>query len=62
FQVCRQLKSDPITKAIPIIFITAIDKPGHKAKCLKYGAVDYITKPLVIREVKKRIKTHLTSG
>lgn len=59
FQVCRKLKSDPITKAIPIIFITAMDKPEHKTKCLKYGAVDYITKPFVILEVKKSIKTHL---
>ena len=62
FQVCRQLKSDPMTQAIPIIFITAMDKPEHKTKCLQYGAVDYITKPFVISEVKKRIKTHLTSG
>jgi len=62
FQVCQKLKSDPKTKAIPIIFITAMDKPGHKTKCLKYGAVDYITKPFVIREVKKKIKTHLTLG
>ena len=62
FQVCRKLKSDPITKAIPIIFITAMDKPEHKTKCFKYGGVDYITKPFVIREVKKKIKTHLTRG
>ena len=59
FQVCRKLKSDPITKGIPIIFITAMDKPDHKTKCLQYGAVDYITKPFVIPEVKKRIKIHL---
>ncbi len=62
FQVIRKLKSDPITKKIPVIFITAMDKPENKTKCLQYGAVDYITKPFVIPEVKKRIKTHLTTG
>ncbi len=59
FQVCKKLKSGSKTKAIPVIFITAVDKPGYKKKCFKYGGVDYITKPFVNREVKQKVKTHL---
>ena len=59
FQVCKKLKSDSKTKAIPVIFITAADKPGYKTKCFKYGGVDYITKQFVISEVKSKIRTHL---
>ena len=59
FQVIKKLKSDSKTKMIPVIFITAVDKSGYKKKCFKYGAVDYITKPFVNREVKNKVKTHL---
>ena len=60
FEVCRQLKTDPDTKDIPIIFITAMDSSGHKTKGFEIGAVDYITKPFDITEVKARVKTHLS--
>ncbi len=60
FEVCREIKKDPDTKDIPIIFITAVDDTGHKTKGFEYGAVDYITKPFDITEVKARVKTHLT--
>jgi putative two-component system response regulator len=59
FQVCRQLKSDPETREIPVIFMSAMDKPDHKAMCFKCGGVDYITKPFVTREIKKKINAHL---
>ena len=60
FEVCRRLKADPQTKDIPIIFITAMDDLNHKTKGFDFGAVDYITKPFDITEVKARVKTHLT--
>ena len=60
FDVCRQLKKSPETADIPIIFITAMDDPAHKRRGLAMGAVDYITKPFDISEVKARVKTHLT--
>ncbi|MCF8092152.1 MAG: response regulator [Desulfotignum sp.] len=59
FQVCKKLKSDPETRDIPIIFITAMDKPDQKKKCLKCGGADYITKPFVTSEIKKKIKKHI---
>lgn len=60
FEVCRRLKGHPATCNIPIIFITAMDDSAHKREGLSIGAVDYITKPFDISEVKARVKTHLT--
>jgi putative two-component system response regulator len=60
FEVCQRLKESPITQSVPIIFITAIDDPQHKRKGLEIGAVDYITKPFDISEVRARVKTHLS--
>lgn len=60
FEVCREIKKDPLTRAIPIIFITAVDEVEHKTKGFETGAVDYITKPFEALEVKARVKTHLT--
>ncbi|MDJ0571134.1 MAG: diguanylate cyclase, partial [Pleurocapsa sp. MO_192.B19] len=60
FDVCRHLKSDPLTKDIPIIFMTALTETQHKTKGLKLGAVDYITKPFEEEELLARIRTHLS--
>ncbi|MFA6009284.1 MAG: two-component system response regulator [Desulfobacteraceae bacterium] len=60
YDVCRQLKENPGTQHIPIIFITAMDAPEHKTRGFEMGAVDYITKPFDIAEVKARVRTHLT--
>jgi len=59
FTVCRKLKHDPATEEIPIIFITAMDTSINKNKGFEIGAVDYITKPFDVVEVKARVKTHL---
>jgi len=60
FEVCHRLKKKSETKNIPIIFITAMDDLSHKTKGFDFGAVDYITKPFDITEVKARVRTHLT--
>lgn len=59
YEVCTRLKSNPETRDIPILFITALDESGHKTKGFEAGAVDYITKPFDIAEVRARVKTHL---
>lgn len=59
-EVCRRLKSDPATAAIPIIFITAKDAANDEALGLELGAVDYMCKPLNPAIVRARVKTHLT--
>ena len=60
YQVCKELKSNPETKNIPIIFISAIDEPVDKVKAFAIGAADYITKPFQMHEVLIRVKHQLS--
>ena len=60
FEVCRQLKSQPNTAHIPIIFVTAKIDPEDEVKGLSLGAVDYITKPITPEIARQRVKTHLS--
>ncbi len=59
YKVCERLKNDNNTKDIPVIFITALSEIDNKTRGFEIGAVDYITKPFDIEEVKARIQTHL---
>jgi PleD family two-component response regulator len=59
FEVCERLKSDPHTRDIPIIFISALDRAADKVEAFRLGGVDYITKPFNVREVLARVTTHL---
>ena len=59
FDVCRQLKKDPYTKDIPVIFLTARTQTEDEQTGLELGAVDYITKPISPPIMVTRIKTHL---
>jgi len=59
YQVCKQLKSNPITKEIPIIFISAINESVDKVKAFAIGAADYIVKPFQMHEVLIRVKHQL---
>lgn len=60
FEVCRQLKADPATEKIPIIFLSALDETADKVRGLQLGAVDYVAKPFQPEEVIARVNTHLT--
>ena len=59
YEVCLNLKSDPLTKKIPIIFITAKDQDIDEVNGFALGAVDYITKPISPLVTKARVRTHL---
>jgi len=59
YEVCRQLKQDPATSAIPIIFITAKDEDSEEELGLELGAVDYITKPLRPAIILARVNTQI---
>lgn len=60
FEVCRRLKSQPHTRDIPVVFMTSRGAPEDIVLGFKCGAVDYVTKPLQIEEVRARINTHLS--
>ena len=59
YQVCRELKLNPSTANIPVIFISAKNEVAAEAKGLAIGAVDYITKPVSPPIIKARVRTHL---
>lgn len=59
FETCHLLKDNPLTKDIPIIFMTALADVKSKVKGLSLGAVDYITKPFEQEEVLLRVGIHL---
>lgn len=60
YEVCRQLKSNPLTAEIPVIFISALQDTEDKVAAFKSGGVDYITKPFQLEEVLARVKAHLS--
>jgi len=60
YEVCRQLKADPKTSGIPVIFISALDEVLDKVTAFQVGGVDFITKPFHVAEVLARIEHQLT--
>src|SRR5690349_13847440 len=46
FQVCRQLKANPVTQHIPVVMVTALDQPSDRVRGLDAGADDFLTKPV----------------
>ena len=59
-QVCRELKKNPDTAKIPVIFVTAKTEITDEQEGFELGAVDYITKPVSPPIVKARVKTQLS--
>ncbi|MBB3119675.1 HD domain-containing phosphohydrolase [Pseudoduganella violacea] len=60
YEICRALKADGATAAIPVIFVTALSDPADEVIGFEAGAVDYITKPLSPPIVRARVRTHLS--
>lgn len=60
FEVCKQLKEDPDTQTIPVIFVTALAGEADESQGFKAGGVDYINKPISPAIVRARVKTHLS--
>lgn len=59
FEICKDIKSHPRFNDMPIIFITAKDKPEDIVKGFAYGGQDYITRPFYVQELLERIRTHI---
>lgn len=59
FEVCAELKSDPELCNIPVIFLSSADDISEKVKGLDLGAVDYVTKPFDIFELRARVRAAL---
>lgn len=59
FQLAKQLKGNPMTANVPIIFLTARDTENDTVTGFNIGADDYISKPFSIREVMVRVRAVL---
>jgi len=59
YETCRRLKSIPLTRAIPVIFLTVLSDTAQKLAGFDAGCVDYIAKPFDHREVLARVSAHL---
>jgi len=59
YDICRRLKEEDTTRHIPVIFLTGKKNLDDKSRGFELGAVDYITKPFEIIEVKARVKNQL---
>jgi PAS domain S-box-containing protein len=59
YEVCRRLKADARSAAIPVIFLSALEDERDKVKGFQAGGVDYITKPFQPQEMLARVRIHL---
>ncbi|HEX3953885.1 MAG TPA: two-component system response regulator [Stellaceae bacterium] len=59
FEICRRLKSNPITAGIPVIFMTARTDSETEQRGFELGAVDYLSKPISPPVVRARVTNHL---
>ncbi len=59
FEVCRQLKADPLTAAIPVIFLTTRDDEDIERRGFEAGAVDFVRKPVHPQGFLARVGTHI---
>jgi putative two-component system response regulator len=59
YAVLEQLRADPRTREVPVLFLTALDSVEDEARGLALGAVDYLTKPLKPAIVRARVAAHL---
>ncbi len=59
FEVCRRLKRDERTRAIPVVMITALRDRDHRMKAMDVGADDFLIKPVDATELRIRVKSLL---
>lgn len=59
FDICSVLKSFPNTQAIPVIFLSAVSDSVDRVRGLDLGAVDYVTKPFDVAELRARVRAAL---
>lgn len=61
YEFCNELQYHEELAAIPVIFISAQDRPYDKQKAFEVGAVDFVVKPIDIEELLEKIDFHLHS-
>jgi len=59
FEVCKKVKSDPATKDIMILMVTALNEPGDIERAVMAGCDDFLSKPINKLELLKRVENML---
>lgn len=59
FQLCRQIRADPVLYQIPVIIVTALTDVDSKKIAMEAGANDYLPKPFRIDELNSKINALL---
>src|SRR5688572_11600166 len=59
YEVCQRLKSQPQTRDIPVIFLSALNETRDILRGFEVGGVDYVSKPFQFREVVARVQSQL---
>ena len=59
YEVCRQLKQNPLTERIPVVFLTALNATEDEKKAFEAGGVDFINKPFQPETLLARVGTHV---
>lgn len=62
YELCERLKSDPRTRDIPVIFLSALDDASNKVRAFDSGGEDYIVKPFKVVEVLARVNIQLRNA
>ncbi|MDX1565162.1 MAG: response regulator [Phycisphaeraceae bacterium] len=62
FEVCKKLKSDPATRSIPIIMVTALNELGDVERGVESGTDDFLSKPINKLELQTRVRSLLRVG
>jgi two-component system cell cycle response regulator len=57
FEVCRKIKSNPLTHHIPVVMVTALDQPSDRVRGLEAGADDFLTKPVTDIALISRVRS-----
>ena len=57
FEVCRMLKTNPVTHHIPVVMVTALDQPSDRVRGLEAGADDFLTKPVTDVALVSRVRS-----
>ena len=59
YEVCEQIKANPLTQLIPVLCISSAHSPEARAHCFRVGAVELLKKPFLPAELIAQVKRHL---
>lgn len=60
YEVCDRLRKNPLTRNIPILFISTMNTAIDKVRAFDQGGVDYVTKPFQLEELLARVEHHIS--